>query len=165
MRTMTMGTDLPTGADRVWSAMQSPATFLYLCRGLFGMPALAGRAEPLRAGECGTAWLWAFHILPAYRHTIEVVDVDETSGTIRTREHGGLLSVWNHTLRVEPISEYRCRYTDTIDIDAGTATPVVAAVARGIFGYRQRRWRKLVRRHFLPEGPAYACHRRDIGHG
>src|SRR6202161_3087980 len=119
MRTIHLATTLPTSADRVWRAMQSPVTFLYVCKGLFAVPALSGRAEPLRAGERGTGWLFAFHVVPAYRHTIEVIDVDEPTQTIRTHEHGGVLRVWNHTLKVQPIDESTCRYSDTVDIDAG----------------------------------------------
>jgi hypothetical protein len=156
MRTIHLETILPTSAERVWYAMQSPATFLYVCKGLFGVPALAGRAEPLRPGERGTAWLFAFHLIPAYRHTIEVVEVDEPNQTIRTHEHGGVLRAWNHTLRVEAIDEGTCRYSDTVDIDAGLATAFVATLAVGIYRYRQQRWRKLVRLHLLPQGPAYA---------
>ncbi|MBV9351542.1 MAG: hypothetical protein JOZ23_08395 [Mycobacterium sp.] len=156
MRTIELETVLPTRTERVWQAMQSPATLLYVCKGLFGVPALAGRSEPLRAGERGTVWLFAFHFIPAYRHTIEIAEVDEASHTIRSREHGGILTAWNHTLRVEPIDEYSCRYSDKIEIAAGRATRIVAVIATGIFRYRQRRWRKLVRKHLLPGGPAYA---------
>jgi hypothetical protein len=156
MRTIRMDTALPTSADRVWSAMLSPATFLYVCQGLSSMPAPAGRVEPLRAGERGTGWLLAFHVIPAYRHTIEVVDVEERAGTIRTHEHGGMITVWNHTLQVEPINAHTCRYSDTVDIDAGPATAFVATMAAGIYRSRQRRWRKLVHKHLLPAGPSYA---------
>ncbi|OBF85295.1 hypothetical protein A5791_01890 [Mycobacterium sp. 852002-51163_SCH5372311] len=156
MRTIHLETILPTTADRVWSAMLSPVTFLYVCKGLFGFPALSGRSEPLRPGERGTGWLVAFHLIPAYRHTIEVIEVDEVTKTVRTHEHGGMLKVWNHTLHAEALDENSCRYSDTIEIDAGPATVIVAAAAMGIFRYRQRRWRKLVRRHLLAEGPAYA---------
>ncbi|OBA80769.1 hypothetical protein A9W99_16020 [Mycobacterium sp. 1164966.3] len=156
MRTIHLETILPTTADRVWSAMLSPVTFLYVCKGLFGFPALAGRSEPLRLGERGTGWLVAFHLIPAYRHTIEVIEVDEATKTVRTHEHGGMLKAWNHTLHAEALDEDSCRYSDTIEIDAGPATVIVAAVATGIFRYRQRRWHKLVRRHLLAEGPAYA---------
>lgn len=156
MRTVHDETILPTTAERVWPAMLSPVTFLYVCRGLFGAPALAGRSEPLRQGERGTAWGFAFHLIPAYRHTIEVVEVDQNTGTVRTHEYGGILKAWNHTLHVEPIDEQSCRYSDTVDIDAGIATHLVASVAKGIYRYRQRRWHKLVRQHLLPQGPAYA---------
>jgi hypothetical protein len=156
VRTVRLETILPTDADRVWSAMLSPVTFLYVCKGLLGFPALSGRSEPLRVGERGTGWLFAFHLIPAYRHTIEIVEVDQASKTVRTHEHGGILKAWNHTLHVEPIDERSSRYSDTVDIDAGVATAIVARVAVGIYRYRHRRWRKLVRRHMLPEGPGYA---------
>ncbi|BDB42861.1 MULTISPECIES: hypothetical protein [Mycobacterium] len=159
MRTVHVETILPTSAERVWAAMLSPATFLYVCKGLFGFPALAGRTEALRLGESGTGWLMAFHVVPAYRHTIEVVDVDQKAATIRTHEHGGVLKTWNHTLHVEPLEADRCRYSDTVDIDAGVLTGIVAALAGGIYRYRQRRWRKLVRRHLLPAETACAGNR------
>lgn len=72
--------------------------------------------------------------------------------------HGGFLRAWNHRLHVEPISPARCRYSDTIDGDAGALTPVATA-AVGIYRYRQRRWHKLVDKHLLPTGPAYADRR------
>lgn len=156
MRTIHLETILATSAERVWYAMQSPVTFLYVCKGLFGVPALAGRAEPLRVGERGTAWGFVFHVVPAYQHTIEVVEVDDVNRTIRTHEHGGVLRAWNHTLKVEPVDAQSCRYSDIVEIDAGRLTAFVAAIAVGIFRYRQRRWRKLVRLHLLPQGPAYA---------
>jgi hypothetical protein len=155
MRTIRHETILPTTAQRVWPAMLSPATFLYVCKGLFAVPALAGRAEPFREGERGTAWLFAFHILPAYRHTIEVLEVDAASRTVRTHEHGGVLAAWNHTLHVEVIDDTTCRYVDTVDIDAGNMTALVIPVANAIFRHRQRRLRWLVRQHLLPEGTAY----------
>lgn len=151
MRTVHVETILPTSADRVWSAMLSPATFLYVCKGLIGFPSLAGRTEPLYAGERGTGWLFAFHVIPAYRHTIEVVEVDQASGTIRTHEYGGALKAWNHTLHVEPLDEHTCRYSDTVDIDAASLTAVAVAIATRIYRYRHRRWHKLVRRHLTPE--------------
>jgi hypothetical protein len=156
MRTVHIETILPTDADRVWPAMLSPVTFLYVCKGLFGVPALSGRSEALHPGERGTGWLFVFHLIPAYRHTIEIVDVDEAGKTLRTHEHGGILKAWNHTLRVEPIDERSCRYSDTVDIDAGVATTLVAALAIGIYRYRQRRWHKLVRRHMMPQGAVFA---------
>jgi hypothetical protein len=143
VRTIHVETRLPTSADRVWSALQQPASFLYVCRGLFGIPALAGRTDPVRVG---TFWLVAFHVVPAYRHTLEILSVDGDTRTIRTHEHGGVLRRWDHVLHAEPDGDDRCVYSDTVTIDAGRLTPVVAALAVGIYRYRQRRWHKLVRR-------------------
>ncbi|SDW79219.1 hypothetical protein SAMN05421504_1011518 [Amycolatopsis xylanica] len=155
MRTIRVQTDLPTSAENVWQAMQHAASFLYVTRGLFGFPALAGRTAPFQAGERGTGWLLLFHLIPLSRHTIHLVEVDEATRTLRSRERGGVLKAWNHTLHVEPVDEQRCRYSDTVEIDAGRLTGVVARVAVGIYRYRQRRWRKLVHQHLLPTGPRY----------
>ena len=155
MKTIHIETELPTDADRVWKAMQHPAAFTYVVRGLIGFPALNGRTEPLRVGEEGTGWMFLFHVIPLSRHTIYVADVDEATRTIRTHEHGGMIRTWNHTLHVEPTGDATCRYSDTIEMDAGSATALLAASARGIYRYRQRRWHKLVRKHLLPTGTAY----------
>lgn len=156
MRTVHVQTDLPTGAGKVWEAMQHPASFLYVTRGLFGFPALAGRTAPIREGEIGTGWLMLLHVIPLSRHTIHVVGLDQDTRTIRSRERGGILRAWNHTLHVEATGERTCRYTDTVAIDAGPLTGLVAVAAVGIYRYRQRRWHRLVRRHLLPTGPHYA---------
>lgn len=151
MQRVHVETILSTDADSVWQAMQYPVTFLYVCRGLFSLPALAGRGAPLRQGERGTGWLFAFHVFPAYRHTLEVVGVDHGSRTITTHEHGGVLSRWDHTLHVQPVTEKSCHYSDSVDIEAGALTHGVACIARGIYRYRQRRWHLLVARHLAPQ--------------
>ena len=147
MQRIHLETILPADTERVWQAMQQVPVFLYVCRGLFGAPALAGRTEPFHAGESGTGWLFAFHVIPAYRHTIEVLEVDGVTRTVRTHEYGGVLRSWDHTLHVEPLAEGTCRYSDTVEIDAGRLTGLVVLLARGIYAYRHRRWRKLVRKH------------------
>ena len=155
MRTIHLESELPTTADAVWQAMRHPVSFLYVVRGLFGIPALAGRTTPFREGERGTAWLLAFHVIPAWRHTIHLVELDESIRTMRSQEHGGMLRSWRHTLHVAPVDEQRCLYSDTIEVDAGPFTGLVAVATVGIFRYRQRRWRKLVRNHLSPGGSRY----------
>jgi hypothetical protein len=156
MKTVRVATELPTTAGRMWPAMQHPASFTFVTRGLIGVPELAGRTEPFREGECGTGWLLLFHVIPMSRHTIYLAQVDDAR-TMRSREHGGLLKAWNHTLHVEPSADQRCCYSDTVEIDAGRLTGIVATAAVWIFRYRQRRWRKLTRRHLMPGGPRYAA--------
>ena len=149
-RTIDIETELPTTADQVWSALQYPGTFLYVVRGLLGLPRLTGRSEPLVAGESGSGWLFAFHLIPLHRHTIEVVDVDAATRTVRTHEHGGVLRRWDHTLHVEPVSAGACRYRDTVTIEAGALTPLVTVLGVAIYRYRHRRWHRLVRKHLSP---------------
>lgn len=140
-------TMLPAPPERVWEAICQPATMLYVLKGLFGFPSLAGRLDPIREGERGCGWIMLFHVIPFARWTIRVARVDPATRTIATREGGGIIRQWNHTLHVEPSPQGGCRYVDVIDLEAGRFTSAAAAVVAVIFWYRQSRLRKLSRRH------------------
>jgi hypothetical protein len=85
-------------------------------------------------------------VIPAWKHEIRIVRVDEAARVIYTNERGGGVRKWNHRITIKPLSDDRCRYTDEIDIGAGPITPLVWAYAHVFYRYRQRRWRKLARR-------------------
>lgn len=156
MRTIHVETALPTSADAIWQAMQHAESLRYVTRGLFRLPALAGRTQPFRQGECGTSWLVLFNVLPAWRHTIRLDELDPTTRTMRSREHGGVIKDWRHTLHVEPIGDQLCRYSDTVQIDAGRLTGLVAVIGTLMYRIRQRRWHALTRTHLLAGGPSWA---------
>jgi hypothetical protein len=147
LETVRRETGLDAPAARVWQAILQPATMLYVLKGLFSFPALAGRIDPISEGEVGRGWTLLFHVVPFARWTIEVVRVDPDHKTIITNEHGGMIRVWNHTLHVEELGPDRSCYTDSIDVDAGPLTAVVAPCVGFIFSYRQRRLRHLARNH------------------
>jgi hypothetical protein len=58
---------------------------------------------------------------------------------IFTNEHGSLLKIWNHCIRVEPLSRSVLRYTDETEMDAGILTLFVWAFAHLFYRHRQRR--------------------------
>lgn len=159
MKTIHLETELPASADRVWDAMQYPGSFLYVTRGLFGFPALTGQTSRFQQGVHGSGRLTLFHLIPLWRHTIELVELDGMTRTMRSREHGGMLKTWNHVLHAEPLGPDRCRYSDTVEIDAGRFTGMTAFTGRLIFRYRQRRWHRLVHKHLMADGPRYALRR------
>jgi hypothetical protein len=82
-------------------------------------------------------------VLPGWTHTLRVERLAERE--IASREHGGPVKQWNHTLTFEPTSPSTCRYTDSVEVRAGVATPLVALFAHLIYRYRQARWRALAR--------------------
>lgn len=155
-RTIRIETELPTSAQRVWEGMKHPVSFLYVTRGAIGFPALAGRTDPIHTGDTCTGRVLAFNLIPVHRHTIEILDIDESTRSIRTHEHGGMLKRWDHTLHVEPAGDAHCRYSDTVTIDAGVMTRLTCLLAIGLYRYRQHRWHRLVRKHLLPTGPRNA---------
>lgn len=88
--------------------------------------------------------LFAFKIVPLGKHVIEVKSIDSQNKEIRTHEHGSLTKIWNHTIRVEGLSETTVHYTDEIEIRAGILTIIVWAFAHFFYRHRQRKWRKLL---------------------
>jgi hypothetical protein len=141
-----MSTTLQAPAAVVWNALVADGgAFRFVTRGLIRYPAATGWTERLTPGVRLSSVLWLFGFVPISRHTLEVVEVDEVERRLVTSEHGGLVRTWRHTLSVAPTGERECRYTDRVDIDAGPATRVVVAFARGFYAQRQRRWRTLAR--------------------
>lgn len=60
----------------VWDLMCRLDTFLYVCRGVLGVPAVRGWPETAEVGRSGEAWILLFHLIPLHRHHIEIVEVD-----------------------------------------------------------------------------------------
>ena len=54
IRTVALTTELPLPADTTWQAMQQPATFLYVVRGLLAFPAVDQQQRKIETEERGT---------------------------------------------------------------------------------------------------------------
>jgi len=143
MAVVRLSTDLPLAAERACALAQKPALFQFVVRPVFrvtGLPASGFAAAP---GSELSARLWWLGMLPAWRHHLRIVALDPRE--ISTREHGGIVRIWNHRLTFEPRGEHACRYTDEVTLDAGAATPLVWLFAQALFRWRQARWRALAR--------------------
>ena len=136
-------TELDAPVQKVWKLLKRKQTFLYVTRGLIGIPDAEAWPEEQHEGLKMRGRLRFFHLVPGWEHEIRVESVDEERREVRTTERGGFVKVWNHLLKVELLSGERSRYTDEIEIDAGAFTPVVWAFAHFFYRYRQARWRSL----------------------
>lgn len=145
MQTTTVTSEFDAPADVVWPGMKTPHAFVHIARGMVRFPAAEHLDGPWRVGQTITGWTFLLDVIPFSKHHLTVVSIDEATQTLVSDEHGGLLRRWHHTLHVESLPGGRSRYTDTIEIDAGPLTPVVAAYAQVFYRYRQRRWKRLAR--------------------
>ena len=141
LKTLRRTTELPIAADAAWALVKRADTFTYVTHPLLGVR--DPLPETLAEGETLALRLKILG-LPANRHTLHLVEVDDATRSVRTREHGGALKTWNHTIQIEPAGGAACRYTDTVEIDAGRLTPIAYRIANAFFAHRQRRWHKLV---------------------
>jgi len=143
--TVDHSTRLEAPAEAVWAAVKTPAAFRRVTRHVISMPVIRGRVEPWREGETVTGWVFLFGFIPFSRHQLHVASIDDAARTLTSRERGGLLRRWDHAIIVEPIDDRSCTYRDTVTIEAGPFTPLVAAYAHWFYRVRQRRWRALAR--------------------
>lgn len=138
-------TELDAPANKVWMLLKRVQTFLYVTRGAMRISEVEAWPEEQYEGLKVRGRIWFLHLVPGWKHEILVSCIDEDCRELRTRERGGCVKVWNHLLKVEPLSERRSRYTDEIEIDAGFLTPVVWVFAHLFYRYRQARWRSLAK--------------------
>ena len=117
--------------------------FLYITRGMLGFKGAEQWPEVFEEGQVVEARLLFFNVLPAWKHTLRLVRVDQENMEIASREGGGFVRRWNHRKWIEEQSESSCLYTDEIDIDAGLLTWLIWAYAHAFYRYRQRRMRKM----------------------
>jgi hypothetical protein len=143
MRVVERSTVLEASADAVWAAVKTPAAFRRVTRGILAMPVIGGRQDDWREGETVVGWVFLFGFLPFSRHHLHVAGIDESKRVLSSREHGGLISAWNHDIEVLPIDAGTCHYRDRIEIEAGIVTTLVVLYARWFYRTRQRRWRAL----------------------
>jgi hypothetical protein len=141
-----VSTRLPVSADVAWDTVQRTDTLRYVTRGLVGFRVDGAVPERIAEGETYRLRLLFFGVLPAWRHEIHVVSVDQAGHEIRTEEHGGPVRTWRHRIAVDPEGWGATRYLDEIEIGAGPLTPLVWLYAQFFYRYRQWRWRRLAGR-------------------
>lgn len=137
-------TNLNASTDEVWEALKLRDTFLSITRGVLSYE--GSESWPKVLMSPGIEIQTVVHplcLLPGTPHTFKIVNVDEELREIHTNEHGGFIRVWNHTMKVAPISDTCCRYSDRVEIDAGPVTPLIWVLANSFYWLRQCRWRRL----------------------
>ena len=141
----TISTLLDSDADSAWRLVKKLSTFRHVARGILSFPPCGEEPEEWFEGQTLQSRLWFFHVLPAWRHELRVLAVDDNGREIRTAEGGGLVKKWDHTIHLEPVSSSRCQYMDILEI-GGFLAPGVWLFAQAFFRYRHMRLRRLVRR-------------------
>ncbi len=145
MKSITESVSLQAPADVVWRTVQQPELFVHVAGSWIRFPAAEGRNRPWQAGDRVFGWIFLFRFIPLSKHTIEVISIDDNTMTFISNEGGGFVKTWNHYIYVEDIDGSTCRYTDRVDIDAGLLTPVIVALSKRFYRYRQRRWQALAK--------------------
>ena len=103
------------------------------------------------AGEY-RARLFLFGIIPLGWQAIVISFPPPRGATSFVRDNGysPLITRWDHWIAISPLAENpgKTHYCDSVTIEAGILTPLVAAFARIFYTNRQKRWRALAASRF-----------------
>jgi hypothetical protein len=138
-----VATDLPITAEQACGLAQKPALLEYVLWPFLAAVPLQPIPDRVEEGDEFAIRLRFLRVLPGWRHRLTIERL--TASEIASREHGGPVKRWDHSLTFEALSPVSCRYTDAIEIDAGVLTPLAALFAHLMYRYRQARWRVLAR--------------------
>ena len=139
---------LPCNADIAWATVQTSSLLQEVAAPLVSIRPLPGERLPehWRAGSTIRCRVFLFGMIPTGIHTIIAERIDPAAREIQSRESDPLVAQWDHLIRVHPVSENSCRYSDELEIEAGWLTPLVWLFAAGFYRHRQRRWQGVAKR-------------------
>ncbi len=98
-----------------------------------GLPASDIAAQ----GDTITVDVTFWGILKQRGHKMFIERLDPEARIIQSRESGNGITRWDHTLSVQPDGRRAC-WTDTIVIEAGWRTPIIARFAAFVYQRRHR---------------------------
>lgn len=134
---------LPISVEKAWSLVKRSETLRFVTRGLMGFGS-ADFPEVWQERQVISTRLRAFGLIPLWMHTLRFERIDHVKMELATTEQGGLVSTWNHLIKVEAASTNSCTYSDQIEIKAGVLTLFVWLFAQFFYRYRQSRWRLMI---------------------
>jgi hypothetical protein len=137
---------MKTDHNLFWREIQKVQSLMHVAAPILVFKPQHGTRMPEKweVGETYALKLYAFHIIPLGKHSIDVKRIDPENREILTHEHGSLTKTWNHLIRMKEIDGTTAWYTDEIEIEAGIITPLIWAFAHIFYRHRQRKWKKVL---------------------
>lgn len=150
MKTVEISTHLNAPVDQVWSEVNKPQLLMFVAHPVLHFIPIEPERLPDRWADGDYIFKLRWHNIVPLGKLVISISRPATEGKLRLLRdngHGALVRRWDHLISLEPDGN-GTRYTDRVALDAGIATPVVAAFARSFYTHRQRRWHRLVESNF-----------------
>ena len=142
-----------TTPDRLWASAVDLADLRTVCRGLIGFDDRVPATGRIHEGDVFVTDVRLFGRLPAQTYRMDVAELSDRDRRFRSEESGAGVTRWSHVCTVTQTAT-GARLTDSIDIEAGAMTPLMALWARLLYHIRGRRRAALVEGAALPPDPA-----------
>ena len=89
--------------------------------------------------------MFLHRFIPIGKHTINIIKIDKEAREIVSNEYNKRVTIWNHYIQMEKITENVTRYTDSVELYAGYLTPLVAWWNLKFYKHRQKKWQKIAK--------------------
>lgn len=129
--------DYPVDLETLWADILDPTALADSMKGAVTYEGLP--TEPVYEGQVVVVKLKRWGWLPMGKWTMKVVRLDSENYILESEEHGGFVKCYRHRLEVVPTGQKTCRYTDTLNVDAGIFTPIIAPMFKKIYEDRHEK--------------------------
>lgn len=135
---------LPAPIEKCWDLLKKTSTLIFVAEGVMTYDGAPDLPPEWTVGIPGVNLLPRLHGKLQGDHFVTVTEVNNNDGRIVTSEYGGDITAWNHTMQLREVGPNLCRYTDTIEIQAGWRTPLIWLFANYFYRHRHKRWQALI---------------------
>lgn len=142
---ITVISDFPSNIENIWNKIQDINTLREICRPKASFISCDNFPILWKEGESFVFKLFLHGFIPVGKHIINVVKMDEVSREIVTEEYNKTVTIWNHYIKMEEVNPNVTRYTDIVDLYAGSLTYISAWWTLKFYMHRQRKWQKIAK--------------------
>lgn len=137
--------DFHSNIENIWCKIQDIDTLREICKPKASFISCDNAPMRWEEGNSFAFKMFLHGFLPVGKHTINVIKMDKVSREIETEEYNKTVIIWNHSIKMEEISQHITRYTDIVDLYAGSLTSIVAWWTVKFYKHRQRKWENIVK--------------------
>lgn len=149
-----ISTKLNCTPEQAWKEVQTSRLLHYVTSPLLTFkPIVPAKLPELWTEGTYQVGLWIFGLIPFGKHSI-VITVEDADPRgqiyqIRDNGYGDLISTWDHRITIQAGEDGKTLYSDSAEIKAGVLTFLIWLYEQLFYRYRQSRWRKLAKNHFV----------------
>lgn len=128
-----------TDIENIWCKIQDIDTLREICKPKASFISYDNIPLIWKEGETFYFRMFLHRFIPIGKHTINVIKIDKNQRKIVSNEYNKRVTVWNHYIQMEKITEIITRYTDSVELYAGYLTPFVAWWTLKFYKHRQKK--------------------------
>ena len=139
-----------TDIENIWCKIQDIETLREICKPKASFISYGNIPPVWKEGETFYFKMFLHRFIPIGKHTINVIKIcllytSDAADEVVSNEYNKRVTIWNHYIQMEKITENVIKYTDSVELYAGYLTPLVAWWTLYFYKHRQKKWQKITK--------------------